>query len=102
LFDVEEIHLNPDLDLNLLSKVIGEPRNKLSKYFSQRETTFTDFVHDYRINAFIHLLKEGKSKNYGIEGLALEVGFNSRATFYRAFKKKEGVSPSEYAKALNA
>lgn len=98
LFEEQEIHTNPDLDLNLLSSLSNETRNNLSKYFSDRDTTFTEFVHAYRIQSFIMLLNEGKMKDFGIEGLAWEVGFNSRATFYRAFKKKMGISPSEYFK----
>jgi len=101
LFDTDAIYMNPDLDLNLLSKVIGEPRNKLSKHFSQRSTTFTEFVHEYRVNAFIQLVEDGKLKHFGIEGLSMDVGFNSRATFYRAFKNKMGISPSEYIKNVN-
>ena len=98
LFDRQNIHINPDLDLNLLSSLSNETRNNLSKYFSDQQTTFTDFVHTYRIQTFLSLLEEGKMKELGIEGLAWEVGFNSRATFYRAFKKKMGISPSEYYK----
>jgi len=29
-------------------------------------------------------------------GIAYNCGFNSKASFYRAFRKFEGMSPSEY------
>ena len=31
-----------------------------------------------------------------LEGIASEVGFNSRTTFFNAIKKSTGLSPSEY------
>lgn len=36
-----------------------------------------------------------------IMGIAYECGFNSKAAFYRAFKKYENCSPSEYLSRLN-
>jgi AraC-like DNA-binding protein len=31
-----------------------------------------------------------------IDAIALESGFSSRTTFYRAFKKEKGMIPSDY------
>ncbi|NER13636.1 AraC family transcriptional regulator [Leptobacterium flavescens] len=33
-------------------------------------------------------------------GIAEEAGFKSKATFYRVFRKKEGMTPNEYLKSL--
>jgi AraC-like DNA-binding protein len=38
------------------------------------------------------------NKQLTIEGIALEVGFGSRITFYRLFKENYGLSPDEYRK----
>jgi AraC-like DNA-binding protein len=57
---------------------------------------FFDFVNLYRVNEVKGLMKKdstGDSKNYQ---LAYEAGFNSKATFYRIFKKFSGQTPSDY------
>jgi len=33
-------------------------------------------------------------------GIAYNCGFNSKAAFYRAFHKKENISPGDYIKGL--
>jgi AraC-like DNA-binding protein len=35
-----------------------------------------------------------------LEGIAFEVGFNDRRSFYNAFKKQNGLSPSEFRNSL--
>ena len=52
LFDTDVIYMNPDIGMNLLSKVIGEPRNKLSKHFSHKGVPHGIRLW-YRVNAFI-------------------------------------------------
>jgi len=38
-------------------------------------------------------------KNFSLLGIAFECGFNSKASFNRAFKKNTGLTPSEYKKS---
>ena len=59
---------------------------------------FSDLVNSYRVE----LAKETliKDKHLSVEGVALNSGFNSRATFYRVFKKHTGFSPTEYLNSL--
>jgi AraC-like DNA-binding protein len=42
------------------------------------------------------MLKDDSFSNYTITAIGLEAGFNSNASFYRAFKKQTNVSPSDY------
>jgi AraC-like DNA-binding protein len=46
------------------------------------------------------ILLRDKLDKLTIEGIARESGFNSRASFYRAFKKYTAVSPSEFINQL--
>ena len=44
----------------------------------------------------------GEAVNQTLLGLALDSGFNSKATFNRAFKKFAGHSPADHLKRLEA
>jgi AraC-like DNA-binding protein len=44
------------------------------------------------------MLKSEEYDDYTIVSLGLEAGFNSKSTFYNAFKRKFDVSPSEFRK----
>ncbi|RYZ52219.1 MAG: AraC family transcriptional regulator, partial [Sphingobacteriales bacterium] len=37
-----------------------------------------------------------KWSHYSLEGLSAEAGFNSRSTFFKAFKLATGTTPSDY------
>ena len=101
LFERERVYTNPDLDLNMLSKMTGAHKNNISKHFSTIGTNYNDFVNEYRVDDFIEKTKDSSFQNYSIEGLALDVGFSSRSTFNRAFKKFKGQSPSEFLSSVS-
>jgi AraC-like DNA-binding protein len=58
---------------------------------------FATFINGLRARAVAGSLIEGRSED--LLTLALEAGFNSKASFNRAFKAALGVSPSEYRRA---
>ena len=57
--------------------------------------SFTTYMNELRIKEAILLLSDSKAI-FTLEGIALETGFNDRKTFYTAFKKITGLSPSEF------
>lgn len=61
------------------------------------EKNFRDWINEFRINCFIELYAVDKDKKT-IEAMAQESGFKNTATFYNAFKKLTGFSPSQYFK----
>ena len=56
---------------------------------------FYDFINKYRVEEAKKLLIED-IHNYKILAIAYEVGFNSKATFNRVFKKFTELTPSEF------
>ena len=44
------------------------------------------------------MMHSNEHPNLSLLGMALEAGFNSKATFNRAFKKLENCTPTEYMK----
>ena len=72
--------------MNLLSKTINIHADK----------NFNDYINGYRIEAFKLNVVAPDANRFSLLAHAQESGFNSKATFYRAFKKAEGMSPSVY------
>lgn len=94
LFEKEHVYLNPRLRLSELAMLLGTNRTYLSQYFNQNcESTFYDFVNDYRIHHAKLLLH---STDDTLETIAMNSGFNSLSTFRRAFGQREGMSPIEF------
>lgn len=93
--DIAEINLaNPDLNGELISKELEMSRmhlHRLLKEYGQENAS--NFILDIRINyAKTEIAKTEKP----IYTIAKEIGFNDPSYFSKVFKKKTGLSPSEY------
>lgn len=96
---LDKMYLNPDLTLGILAESIGITDKKLSTLFNTYlETTFCDYVNSFRINEVKRSLGCIENSKYTLLAIALDCGFNSKASFNRVFKKETGFSPSQYRK----
>lgn len=95
----EEPFVNPELtiqglstelklDVKLLSRILNDQLNK----------NFYEFINDYRLKKSEFMLKSNDFKNLTILEILYSVGFNSKSSFYTAFKKKHGITPVQYRK----
>lgn len=90
-------YLNPDFSLQALSEDLFVSRHQLSSTINTRQNmNFYEFVNLYRINEVKELMGNKANKNTKNYELAFDAGFNSKATFYRIFKKFTGQTPSDY------
>ncbi len=97
LMEVEKAFLNPELNLSDLALMASMSRAELSEIINSGfHKNFNDFVNGYRVDAFKNMLDEDKHRQLSLLGIALECGFNSKATFNRVFKKLTAISPTEY------
>ena len=98
----EQVYLNPNLSLKTLADKLNTSSNNVSWLLNQvYESNFYDFINEYRVKAFLAQIKADKHKEKTLLALALEVGFNSKSTFNKAFKQFTGHTPSAYIKAKN-
>ena len=96
---VDKYYEEPELTLFDIAKKLNTNISMLSKAINKTfNCNFNDLVNGYRIEAFSNLIKIGEHKRQTILSLAFEVGFNSKATFNRAFKKVKGITPQEFIK----
>lgn len=87
-------YLEPELSLFELARRIGVPSNYLSQTLNEHiGESFFDHVNRWRVEAALPLLRAG---DRSVLDIALEVGFNSRSTFYKAFRKVTGHTPGSY------
>jgi len=61
---------------------------------------FNDFINHHRIEAVKKMFEAGEQDNITLLGIAFDAGFNSKASFNRAFKKSTSLSPKEYVQKL--
>lgn len=95
----KKVYLNPDLTLRDLADSLDINQRILSQYIKASfGMGIKEFINQFRIKAAIELMKEGFLETRSLEGLCLSVGFNSRVTFFLAFKKHTGMSPTEYVR----
>ncbi len=96
-------YINTDLKLNDLASAIAITDKKLSALLNYNlNTSFYDYINQWRIQEFQKKAQEPNSKEFSITGLAYICGFKSKSSFYRCFKKEMGMSPSEYLKKLSS
>jgi len=97
LMQQEKVYNNVELSLVQMARQLKTSPTILSKAINQGfGKNFNDFVNHYRIEAVKEKLKAGEQKTQTLLGIAYDCGFNSKATFNRAFKKATGTSPKEW------
>lgn len=102
IIEENKLYQDENLSLRMLSGYMDVPIKKVSHLINQYlNTTFYDLMNTYRIDTFKKKVKEGELEHKTILALALESGFNSKATFNRVFKQQEGMPPSQFAKSSN-
>jgi AraC-like DNA-binding protein len=89
----EKLFLNPHLKLSDLATEVNISAHQLSQILNENVgKNFSEFINEYRINEACLLLFT--HENLSIDGIGYEVGFNSKSTFFAAFKKQKGVTPA--------
>lgn len=96
----QQLFLQPRFGRDELLRMTGIHKNDLSSILQRyaNATNLNDYINRLRVEYAIKLMKG--NKNYSIEAIAGESGFNSRSTFYRAFYKEFGMTPAQYMNTL--
>ncbi|GAB2563606.1 helix-turn-helix domain-containing protein [Spirosoma areae] len=96
----ERPYLDPELSLIDLARRLKTNASILSPVINAGTgKNFNDFVNQYRVDAFKRQALDPANSHLSLLGIALDCGFNSKATFNRAFKKLTGQSPREFVES---
>lgn len=95
----KKIYLDPNLSLRQLARESRISPSLASDLINRGlGQNFNDYINRYRVESVIQHLQDDSYQHLSILAIALDNGFNSKATFNRVFKKITGKSPSEYRK----
>jgi AraC-like DNA-binding protein len=80
-----------------LSHELNIPSHQLSAFINQEYgKNFNELINEYRVDYLAETIKSTTDHfQFTLEALGREAGFNSRAAFISAVKKKTGKTPSE-------
>ena len=95
----EKPYLMPALTLDKLAAQLKmQPRilsHLINRHFA---CNFFEFINSYRVEESKRMLADPLCAEKNMLDLMYDVGFNSKATFNTLFKKKVGMTPSEFRK----
>ena len=93
----DKLYLEPHLSLKSLSTHTNIPEKEISAVLNhQLRKNFYTFINEYRTIEVKKRLLDPEYDHLTILAIALDAGFNSKATFNRIFKAATGQSPKDF------
>ncbi len=87
--------------LSNLAKRLHQTTHNLSQVINEKTgMSFYQFLASYRIEEAKEILEKDKSSKITVEELAEMVGYNSKSSFYNAFKTQTRQTPNEFRKSI--
>ena len=100
LLQSEQLYSDADLTVDKLAHRLKVNKAYLSRAINNCSgKNFNTYINDYRIKKAVLLISDDACR-LSFEGIAFEAGFNDRRSFYNAFKKITGLSPSDFRKSM--
>ncbi len=94
-------YIDSELTLPQLAEQLGVSSHNLSEVLNVHcQSTFFDFINQYRIEHVKRELGDPAKKHVKILAIALDAGFNSKAAFNMIFKRYTGMTPSGYRQSV--
>jgi AraC-like DNA-binding protein len=85
-----------DIDLEKIASIVNMAKGSLCRFFKmQMGMTLFDYLNELRIDFACKLLMD---PDLNILEICLDSGYNNISHFNKQFKKRTGVTPSEYRK----
>lgn len=102
VMETNHFYRKDDASLSKLADLLGVTTHHLSQVLNESmKISFQDLLARFRIREACKLLRDESNEQVKIETVANMVGYNSKSSFNTAFKKRTGLTPSDYRKAKN-
>jgi AraC-like DNA-binding protein len=101
VMEEKKYYLDSSASLPGLAKIMNQSSNHVSQVINEcLNLTFFDLLAEYRIEEAKKIMHNLARQSDTIEGIAYDVGYNSKSTFNKAFKKITGITPSEFKQLM--
>lgn len=101
LVEEEKLYLNPKLSIKDIAERLKTNINYVSRAINNKaESNFFEFINQYRVREFERVVILPEKANYTLLAIALDCGFNSKASFNRIVKETTGLTPIELKNKL--
>lgn len=102
LLKEKELFLNHDATQSSISSILGISPQYLAKVIKENSArSFSEIVNQLRVEKAISLFTDSSFSNCSIQEIFYEVGYSSKSSFNREFKKQTGLTPSVYRQQLH-
>ena len=87
-----EQYTRPELNVAMTAQQFNLSKKYVSQFLKDRTgKSFTEYLEELRLTRAMELLR---GSEYSITEIALQCGFAAQNTFYKAFRRRFGISPS--------
>lgn len=100
--DLRITALHGDIPLTRLAKRHGVSPSYIRAMFEQEGLSFTDYVLGLRLERVFQRLSSPAHAHKKVADIIYDAGFNNPSWFYRAFRRRFGLTPGEARELTNA
>ncbi len=95
LMQQEKVYRDPNITMPDVAKRLNLLPHRLSQLLNDNiQQSFPAFINEYRIDSAKQLIVS--QSQFSLEAIGYECGFNSKSTFFAAFKKYTGTTPAKF------
>ena len=96
-------YIHAECNMAYFAKIVKVPSHHLAYFFKEvKKQSFNDYRNAWRVKHVKDLILQGKTSEYTIEAIGMLSGFSSKNTFFKTFKKIEGITPGAFTEQVNS
>ena len=97
MMDKEKIYLDAEVNIDKIADKISCRKHHLSQVLNEKlKKSFNDLLNEKRIEEAKTILSDSRFNHFKISSVAFDTGFKSLSSFNEIFKKRKGITPSQF------